>query len=421
MRGSDVITGWAAEGTENIWETTVTSTVNDLFHDGTQGTKRTSIVACVAEGDWYYTGTTLYLYAPGDPDTQYTSPGVEAVVRGNCMYNTKKYIECYGNGADLGQAYDRIIYWNGPTGDRITGCVFDNFYVHDSKYGQNISGSVGISFIDCAETTISRCEVDRVAWNGIQFTVWSRDEAAFTGNVVEECIVHDVQHNGYDMHMISSRSPMTGLIVRHCVAYDNDLEGIFFYNEGATAAYAMSEWKCYGNLAYGNGRNGISADRVGGGANHDGCVIYNNTCYGNGAIDAGAGIKARCTDSDIRNNICFENNVDGDATYEMEIHADVGTANTVDYNCAYNSVDTVIYRHDGSGYTHSAYQGLGYQTNGLNTDPLCVNPSNGDFTLQGTSPCIGAADDTIGAEYADILHPESTWPDGVVTADHDKY
>ena len=420
MRGSDVISGWTVyDG--SIYQATVTDTVYDLFYDGTQGTKRTSIVACVAEGDWYYTGTTLYMYAPGDPDTEYDSPGVEAVIRDWNIRCFKKYIELYGNGCDVGQAHNRIIFFNGPNGDRCLGIVVDNFYVHDSRYGQNLSGSVGISLVDCQDSTIRRCHVERVAWNGVQFTVWAYGEAAFTGNVVEQCHVHHTEHNGIDLHMINGRSPASGWIVRHNLVHNMALEGIYWYNEGAAAGYELSNWVCHNNICHSNGRNGISADRTGIGVNHDGAKIYGNTCFGNGTVDAGAGIYARVTDTEVKNNICFENNVDGDSTFEIQTHADGGTANIIDYNCIHHSSRTNIFRLDGLGYTaETYYASTGQQEHGVHEDPQMTDPDNGDFTLKSTSPCIGAGAN-LGAAYDDAVMPGSTWPTGVTTGDQDDY
>jgi hypothetical protein len=72
---------------------------------------------------------------------------------------------------------------------------------------------------------------------------------------------------------------------------------------------------------------------------------------------------------------------------------------TADYNYFYRN---------GSNFTGPHGSGT--------TDPLLKDPENHDYSLQANSPCIGAADNTIGAEYAYGIAPGSTWPNPTVVA-----
>ena len=77
-----VITTWTASGTANVWQATLTTEPASVKFNGTEGTEQASIVACNAEGYWYWDSATslLYVYSTSDPDTAYISPGIEAVI-----------------------------------------------------------------------------------------------------------------------------------------------------------------------------------------------------------------------------------------------------------------------------------------------------------------------------------------------------
>jgi hypothetical protein len=49
-------------------------------------------------------------------------------------------------------------------------------------------------------------------------------------------------------------------------------------------------------------------------------------------------------------------------------------------------------------------------------DPNLKDPTNNDYSLAAGSPCIGKADNTIGAEFAFGIAPGSTWPNPTVVA-----
>jgi hypothetical protein len=112
--------------------------------------------------------------------------------------------------------------------------------------------------------------------------------------------------------------------------------------------------------------------------------IYNNTIYGN----AGNGIhfdSLNPTNTIIKNNIITNNLVYGFGSMW------VGTGSVVNYNNVWGNL-----LGDGPLYLHGA--------NDISLNPLFVDPANGDFSLQPTSPAINmGADLTASGVTTDIL------------------
>lgn len=75
-----VVSTWTAQGTTNVWQAALTTEPASVKFNGTEGTEKTSIAALTAERNWYWASNVLYVYATSDPDTLYTSPGIEAVI-----------------------------------------------------------------------------------------------------------------------------------------------------------------------------------------------------------------------------------------------------------------------------------------------------------------------------------------------------
>ena len=406
----------------NVWKVAATTEVKDLHYDGTQGALQVSADACTALGHWYWASNVLYFYSgAGDPGSGYTSPGVEGSVRNRCFDTDVGYLTLNGNGADCrySTGYGFALY--GAPGSRSIGSIVQDFIVHDVMYG---FGQVtqGFTAVSVQDTTIRRIKAYRCGWNGIQLTVWSTGEAAFTGNVIEQCYAYDNDHSGFDVHNINDSSPMTGVVFRHNRAHNNHEEGMYFFNESSGPNGNISGTICMYNVSYANGKGGITFDQNGDGGYHDGCVIVGNTSYGNSTIGGGTGcgIFAKVTDSVLYNNICAQNNVIENTSEEIRVESGGGTGNIVDYNLVYNPNETDLYREDGDFYTHAEYQSFGQQAHGLNEDPKFTNAGTGDFTLASDSPCIGAGSN-LGASYDDALLPGSTWTGGVLTGDQDDY
>lgn len=67
---------WSAQG-GNIYKSILSGIVTDVYFDGVKGNRVANVGSLAAEYDWVYAINALYVYAPGDPDTEYTDPGVQ--------------------------------------------------------------------------------------------------------------------------------------------------------------------------------------------------------------------------------------------------------------------------------------------------------------------------------------------------------
>jgi hypothetical protein len=137
-------------------------------------------------------------------------------------------------------------------------------------------------------------------------------------------------------------------------------------------------------------------------------IVINNVITGNttnGANARGGGIFARSTHGDLgtagtvflTNNTITANTATGDNARAggayLYSHKEVNVYNNIIWaNTANSAADISIssitpisngYNNDYSGDVNWTSSG-----NNINTDPLFVNPNNGDYHLQSTSPCI---------------------------------
>ncbi|MFH0739771.1 MAG: right-handed parallel beta-helix repeat-containing protein [bacterium] len=93
-------------------------------------------------------------------------------------------------------------------------------------------------------------------------------------------------------------------------------------------------------------------------------------------------------------------------------------ANGITSATGHSTSSTTLSNNDFYGNT-ADFSGTGLaNTNGLAVDPLFVNATGADFSLQSTSTLIDAGTN-LGNDYDDAIYPGSTWPSSVTTADQD--
>lgn len=414
--GGPLVTGWTVYS-GSVWQASIASTVYDVYLDLTQGSVQGSIGACTSEGDWYYSGGTLYLYAPSDPDTAYTSPGVEAVTVNHTVYlNGKNWVTLNGNGAEVRYASENGMYF------RITtGSVIDNFRVHDIRPGHG-GAYYCVRTHRCDDFAARKIEAYKAGWNGFSIgQLWDTADSN-SGFVFEDCYIHDNSHNGLDICPGVAGATISDIAIRRCRVYNNSQNGIYLRSVATNTQ--MSNVEISYCISYGNGRCGLSLDAYSGGLFTSNAKVYNNTLARNGwetSQASGQGIVAAAIASDFKNNICFDNNTSGDDQREVYINDGGGTANTMDYNLVYHPTSTNVYYWDGSNYTAAnIYSSTGQQQHGIHENPDFIDPDNGNFILRSDSPCIGAGVH-LGATYDDGVLPGSTWPSGVTTGNQGDY
>jgi len=147
------------------------------------------------------------------------------------------------------------------------------------------------------------------------------------------------------------------------------------------------------------------------------CKIYNNTIYNNN-LDAGSGMAGEIrltenTGSDgakytrLKNNIVF--NATGTANYSYVI-ADTAsvTGLDIDYNLYYSQVTSNWIIGATTYSTFGDYQTAGYDTTGVNSDPMFVTST--DYSLQAGSPAINGGID-VGLAIDILKNPIIGVPD----------
>ena len=100
--------------TNNVWEATLTTEPNQVFFNGTRGTQATSTASVDASNEWYWAENVLYVYSATDPDSAYSSPGIEASVRDRAIYaNNKDYIVIDGIDVTKAKGEANIVFIGG--------------------------------------------------------------------------------------------------------------------------------------------------------------------------------------------------------------------------------------------------------------------------------------------------------------------
>jgi len=468
INGSDLIVTWSDEGSD-IWSATVTTEPQQVWMDGTFGDRQEDLISCVNEYDWFWGSNVLYVFAASDPDTRYTTPGVEATQRDRGINTVDKdYIDIDGL--------------------TITKCDEWGVFVRQSS---NI--------------TVKNCTIEWCWEHGLLVWLWATHD---TDIIIEDCIARYCASEGLAIQ-IGETASVENLIFRRNTVYENGRHhyktvywdyhheytgGIKMWTHEAFPSCVGVEF--YDNLCYSNGPaatildssqkgNGIWIDNVRGTAESP-ILIYNNLCYDNHgsgifveisnyvdvwsnvAYDcatgstadtdyAAGGIKVmtRLTHLAENNNIfnntvygchigiqaatygeeaacrfndnTFKNNICADCTIELRVSGgasnDVtyGSGNVYNKNCFGAQSSNFIKWDSTDCSTYVAFIAASSQTdNNIESDPSFTAVGTDDYSLAAGSPCIGAGEN-LGSPYNAALLPSSTWPDGVVTGSQDDY
>lgn len=481
INGANIITGWTVYS-GSVYQATVTTQPQQVFIDGTLGDRKTSIGACVAEYDWYWASSVLYLYAPGDPDTEYSE--VEAGQRDRCVDTRTydyivfdglavKYSNRDGFGSSTVTPGDYITIknclceWNwykgvGPIGEYAG--TYTGWLVEDNVARYNGIGGIGANGCndqmifrrnECYENAKHQSDEDinseMVFGWGMKF--FGLTGAQSTGRLeVYENLCYDNGRGDND----SNEGQGTGIwfdyfsgtssyrnVIRHNRVYGNSGNGIFI----EISSYA----DVYGNVVYDNGTTHAATDA--------GCpaqivvdsrydfdavynLIYNNTCYG-----GRMGLKVRCygtgthqlSYNEFKNNIFVEQSLR--VLYALRGGDNDGLEG--DFNVYDNNNFGVEFadfiRWGGFGEDYSAYDSWetahGEAWAQIEEGPSFTNAAGDDYTLAAGSPCINTGinllklwdlgayiyQGTKDPSHNIALMPESSWPGSVVTGDQDDY
>jgi hypothetical protein len=457
ISGADLVSNWTVH-TKIVWRAIVNTEPKQIFLDGARSTK--DATSCPnnldTDKEWCWTGNKLYLYSTSDPDTQFTSPGVEASVRTiNVNINGKDYIT-------FEDITSKMANSNGFQSESSSNITFTR---STGSYNWDMGISMwGTSGDRSTDITIDTCTADHNGQNGIYIGDYSN------GVLVTTSTLH---HNGqnpndifnggfYAANTIGTPGVSYGIILEYNTAYSNgkdDFETVIAGSNGGFGLWFDTLGDNSGsdpvimryNNSYENAHSGLFIENTDGGQmyynlSHDNddyglyisCsnknapaqnnVVYNNVAYGNNMGIVNYGAYQETTTHTTINNL-FKNNIStNNTTYELDVAN--GGQNVSDANgrgignvYTYNALGTESsnFIRWGFGSTHSTYDswetasgncGSNGCSNSVESDPLMTDPANDDFTLQSNSPCKDVGTNvSLYSDYVGLTVPYNSIPD----------
>ena len=429
---------YSSSGGNNWYASSIANDPGVFVHDGTLGSRKTSLGALATQWDYFWdTGTSrLYVYSASNPTGLATN--LEIAVRQNFWsQNGSDYVDFQD--LDLEQFYGTtwvgfaavhvnwtrvdwgktatygIQYSNGSQG-AVTNSTFTDWgVVNGQQYAVQVIGFSGTASgpVDLIGNTftinhsMNTTELGNMGDDNGWFRTVTGNTCVNNGNWPGSCIgqyypqagatsitfknnsayrmgsggfgVTDLNHYG--------ATPTTQLSYNYIEAADQkdvaDTEALRVRNFSSSTPVVVSYNVIKGCASGSNQHAGIYLY----GANA--AKIYGNTIS---ACDTGLLVKTASIGNDIRNNISTANRV-----YGIDVQ-DTSTVTTFNHNLFYNN-------------TTANYHGISAGTGDVTTNPLL----NSNLTLQAGSPAIGAGAN-LGSTYSLGLLPASVWPSGVILA-----
>jgi len=465
INGSDLIVTWSDEGSD-IWSATVTTEPQQVWMDGTFGDRQEDLISCVNEYDWFWGSNVLYVFAASDPDTRYTTPGVEADQRQYCINTgTANYIDV--DGLTITKCTQWGLYSQKSSNITIKNCIAEwgwlygilqwqqttdttNVIIEDNTVRYCGQGGIGVSVIGTA--TLDGCIIRRntVSENGRHQwhdPYWTANHT-YTGAIKlyadhKTCsniqvYENECHTNGPDGVTFTTSQRGSGIwideilgadgdpiIVKHNLCHGNYGSGIFLENTSWNDVFGNVIYDC----ALGSDESNPYASggiklmcRTGWDAKNNN--IVNNTIY-----DCFIGIQAATYEEDgtqAYDDNTFKNNILAGCTYAIRTEDGAandawGSRNVYERNCCGTQSENFIIWDTTAYSTYDTWIAASSQTdNNIEADPIFTDAGGDDYTLAAGSPCIGAAED-LGAPYNAALLPASSWTAAVVTGSQDDY
>ncbi|KKL72122.1 hypothetical protein LCGC14_2088070, partial [marine sediment metagenome] len=167
------------EETANVWQAALTTDPGSVVVlDGTFGTKETAIANLNTANEWFWAANILYVFSTSDPDTAFTSPGIETPIRGNLIaVASKDFITLLNLDVRVG---DIGVNSSGTS----TQTIIDNLTIQFTNAGGIQWTSSGISTIQ--NCTVLRTNKDTTSNGGVNFggnddSTVTDTEIAFSG------------------------------------------------------------------------------------------------------------------------------------------------------------------------------------------------------------------------------------------------
>lgn len=338
ISGSDLITTWSDEGS-NVWSASVAVGSFDpelVLFDGVVGTEEASQGAVNAANEWYFdTATdTLYVYSTADPDTAFTSPGIEAGIRNNCIisilndyltvedftlygstrncYDITRSVSNYVRNVDVEKTgYDGISVTHICDDIQISDCVLTgelDLYLDSGKHGIQISQ--GASGRTVTNLIIERCIITGWHGEGIAMGGWN------TTNRSDTATIRDCTITGNGGAAVYPRW-YDNVTISNCDLSNNNISTAWTGTEQYGVGVRSSSNVVVEDCVIDN--NGIHGIEVWGGndatdGTSDNVVVRRCQITNNGDASAGNGIMISATyvtNNDFHHNIIAQNNQSG--------------------------------------------------------------------------------------------------------------
>jgi hypothetical protein len=375
LKGSDMITGWINEG-QNIWSAAAINEPNVVWFGGLSGAKKTSKSQLVSPNDWYWTSNMLSIYSASSP-TQ-----VEAASRAN-------NVNSYGRSH---LKFTNLIFQNGGNGPAGGSLVINSsdVEVDSCDFLHSHTCHIGIWGTASGNITVSKSTFQ---YSGLGRVIGS-------GNAI------DVTTEGTAPQVTIQNSTFTK--IGNYPGSGNHDHGIYFKAGRLVWRY---------NYQYDGGTETGASVKISVNA-QDGCEIYYNIISSAGGTQSWGVLSEAGTGHTVYNNIFYDvdigvwlsgpngpyvpggsgmtvkNNV-FHTTNRYFIHGAVNTNFVSDYNVFYNG-PAYAYLWGTSYYTYDQWKvNSGQDAHSSYTDPKFIDPIQGNFALQPSSPCINTGT-TVG-------------------------
>lgn len=385
IMGSDLVETWSTEGGD-VWSASYDDSEDQLYQvwfyetDGSisWGAAVADVESLAQECDFFYDSDAdkLYVYAASDPDSRYTK--IEASIRYGTFEVKQSYITVENIEFLHARAYG-VRFWGHVGETTYSDQICQDCEVHHIGYfyGGTYQG-FGITAIG-GNNKVLRNKVYQVGRTGI-YAIGDGETQA--GKLIEGNEIFNCYYNIIDLKNGESVDQYDVTIRYNLIYMDDDA----FYS-GVSAGHGIyvqetnHNLEIYYNIIYNTLGAGIaiSADVVE-------AEVYNNVIYGAGTDENFAGISG----FGLTGTGVIKNNIVMNSHYRpLQI---TSTNTTCDYNCYYQEGEypqQISYIDGNLNETLAEHRTeTGYDTNGMNSDPLFTDPANADFTLQVTSPCI---------------------------------
>jgi hypothetical protein len=258
------------------------------------------------------------------------------------------------------EANDLLAHHNGCQGTNLSvvqGQSVSNVYIHDSVLRDS-------------------------SWNGISVDCYYGPSSNIS---INNNTIYNNIHNGIDFKASANYS-YSNLNVSGNRSYNNGTHGLYMQNYALGAANNATISR---NIFFRNYGAGVYVHKYyASGLDHTGIKIYNNTFAYNGAVGGfGPGVYLDAVDSELKGNNFYTDSVTAVASSEYRIN---GSGDSSNFNNSFDRTRVANLYYNGTPYTLSGFQGLGFESNGSSVNPKFTGEFTNDYTLNWDSPSIDA-------------------------------